>query len=41
MSESTHTQEERERIINRIIEILEQIGVIPPENESMEVDHHE
>lgn len=42
MSESIHyTPEERQAIINRIIEILEKLGVVPTENESMEVDHHE
>lgn len=42
MSESIHyTPEERQAVINRIVEILEKLGVVPPENESMEVDHHE
>ena len=45
MSESIHyTPEERQAIINRIVEILEKLGVVPPENEedeSMEVDNHE
>ena len=42
MSESIHyTPEERQTVINRIIEILEKLGVVPPENKSMEVDHHE
>lgn len=44
MSESIHyTPEERQAVINRIVEILEKIGVVPPENkesESMEVDNH-
>lgn len=42
MSEKVHyTPEERQAVINRIIEILEKLGVVSPENESMEVDHHE
>lgn len=42
MSESIHyTPEERQAVINRIVEILEKLGVVPPENESMEVDCHE
>ncbi len=37
MSESIHyTPEERQAVINRIVEILEKLGVVPPENESME-----
>lgn len=42
MSESIHyTPEERQAVIDRIIEILEKLGIVPPENKSMEVDHHE
>lgn len=42
MSESIHfTPEERQAVINEIIEILEKLGAVLPENESMEVDHHE
>lgn len=45
MSESIHyTPEERQAVINRIVEILEKLGIVPPENkedESMEVDNHE
>lgn len=45
MSESIrYTPEERQAVINRIVEILEKLGVVPTENEeneSMEVDHHE
>lgn len=42
MSESIHyTPEERQAVNNRIIEILEKLGIVPPENKSMEVDNHE
>lgn len=42
MSESIHyTPEERQAIINEIIEILDKLGLIELEAESMEVDHHE
>lgn len=41
MSKNHLTPEEREKIIARIIQILENLGIIPAKSNSMEVDHYE
>ena len=40
-SEKQYTQEERERKIVEIIDLLVKLGIVSLKEESMEVDHHE
>ena len=40
-SKKQYTQEERERKIAEIIELLVKLGIVSLKEESMEVDHHE